>query len=65
MKALPLLCLLLIAQAQARPRPKPWRGFAGPAYLAGHLPPRPSQHKLDSLARAARLRKIAVATWSK
>lgn len=60
MKLLLLLTLLLTMQAQAHPGPRPklWRGFTGPAYLAGRLAPRPSQHKLDSLARAARLRKI-------
>jgi hypothetical protein len=60
-------CLLLTEQAPAhnRPRPQRWRGFAGPAYLAGKLARRPSQHKLDSLARAASLRTSPATLWKK
>ena len=66
MKTLLLLLLsyLLTSSALARPRPRSWRGFGGPAYLAG-LARRPNQHKLDSLARAAHLRKSQLAVWSK
>jgi len=68
MKTLLLLAFGLLlttsALAQHRPRPQAWRGFGGPAYLAG-LAPRPRQYKLDSLARAARLRKSQLAAWKK
>lgn len=58
------LLLATGAAAQHRPRPQAWRGFNGPAYLAP-LAPRPRQRTLDSLTRAARLRKSQVAAWSK
>jgi len=48
------------ALAGPRPRPQAWRGFHGPAYL-GQMPPRPSQHALDSAANAARARKAKLA----
>ena len=60
---LSLLLFLLLGPVLATASPGPrqhhpkqvWRGFSGPAYL-GHLPRRPSQHVLDSLAAAARRR---------
>ena len=61
MKAL-LFLLLSTGAALAGPRPpaRTWRGFHGPAYL-GRLARRPSQHTLDSLAAAARVRKANLA----
>ncbi|MDO7886703.1 hypothetical protein [Hymenobacter cheonanensis] len=58
MKTLLLLALglLLTTPTPAQRRPQAWRGFSGPAYLP-RLPRRPSQHRLDSLASAARRRR--------
>jgi len=65
MKTLLLLALSLLlipsASAQHRPRPQAWRGFSGPAYLSARLPRRPSQHRLDSLASAARRQALLTA----
>jgi hypothetical protein len=55
-----LLACALQAPAGPRPPVRPWRGFHGPAYLPG-LTRRPSQHHLDSLASAARVRKANLA----
>ena len=54
------LLLTASAPAQHRPRRPTWRGFSGPAYLPP-LARRPSQHRLDSLATAARRRALLTA----
>jgi hypothetical protein len=65
MKTLLLLALGLVlttgTAAQRRPRPQAWRCPAGPAYLPAHLPRRPSQRHLDSLANLARRRALFTA----
>ena len=60
MKTLILLLAASAALASPRPRSQAWRGFHGPAYLS-QVARRPSQHVLDSIANAARVRKAKLA----